>query len=949
MTEPATFARRHRKLSATATGGLTHRLIEVLRANDRRPFAILQSADGSEISLDFRTAMHRGGQWAVVFDRLGVPRHGRVAIALRHSHHLYTCLIGCLMSLRVPAVFALPSPKLAMEAFGHMVSQLLGAVKPDLFITESDIMPALGAVSCRVLLADEAARNLPQLSRYDILLPQRPDPDRTVLLQFSSGTTGLKKGVEITDGGLLWQVDNYAHAIHLTTDDVIVSWLPLYHDMGLIACFMMPLLRGTTVVSLSPFDWIARPSSFLHAATRHRATLAWLPNFAYAHMARSIPDRELGGVDLSSLRGLVNCSESILHRSEQGFLDRFRRYGFRGAALASSYAMAENTFAVTSGGFDGAPRVDHVDRVVLSREGRAITGDSPIVSSGRPLPETDVVTVDAEGNVLPDRSVGEIWVASPALMKGYLGNPKGTAEALVDGWLRTDDLGYLADGQLYVVGRKKDIIIVAGRNLFPEDVEEAVNGVTDVVPGRCVAFAVENDDLGTNELVVIAESRNSEPGARRDLAIRIRSAVAGALDCPVADVRVVDHMWLDKSTSGKISRSRNRQRYLDALAPARLVSSHGVDDDADRVRRCVSTCVPGVELTDDMPLLTGGIIDSLSLAVLLVGLEESFEISLPTPADVGFHRFDSICSIRALIDDVIAERCVTPLKATASIMATKVADFLAGPMDFDLLILGSSTAATLSARTARSLGHRAYNFFVSSCTAVEASCILSFVLSRQRAPLRRLVLGVDVERLASGPDYRLLDVPELTAFLGNVVVTPPSASLAPQHQRGVRMLTLADWKNPYGEGIDRETGDPVYFHSDRRPLIGAARVDERRYSDGLSEAILRVTRRPPELARPQVRKLFQIVQECRRNGIRLDVVITPVYRRLYDELIARTPYGTYFDQFDKLVTAIGRQGMTLWDFRDVTSFGGDPEDFLDATHCGPTNGDLIIRRILGTP
>jgi len=323
-----------------------------------------------------------------------------------------------------------------------------------------------------------------------------------LFLQFSSGTTGLKKGVAVSAKALLWQVDTYADRIGLREGDRIASWLPLYHDMGLIACFFLPLLRGVPLVAMSPFEWVAHPEMLLDAVTRHRASLAWLPNFAYNLLAARAG--AAAGADLSSLRALINCSEPVLESSHRLFLERFAPVGLRREALASCYALAENTFAVTSGGIERPLATE-------TRDGRVL------VSSGRALPETAIRVLDPHGSPLAEGEMGEIAIATPCLFSGYVGNPQETAASLKAGWFHTGDLGFLRDGELFVAGRIKDLLIIGGRNFYPQDVEALVDEVPGVIPGRCVALGVDDAALGTQVLVVIAEARLPEGAARDEL------------------------------------------------------------------------------------------------------------------------------------------------------------------------------------------------------------------------------------------------------------------------------------------------------------------------------------------------------------------------------------------------------------------------------------------------
>ncbi|MCL5995785.1 MAG: AMP-binding protein, partial [Chloroflexi bacterium] len=325
----------------------------------------------------------------------------------------------------------------------------------------------------------------PVVPDFAALGGMRRTPDDLVLLQHSSGTTGLQKGVALSHRAVFNQLDRYAQAIHLGQDDVIASWLPLYHDMGLIASFLMPILKRVPLVLMSPFDWVRAPYKLLQAITRYHGTLTWLPNFAYNFCAQKIRERDLEGVNLASLRAAINCSEPTYWSSHQAFARRFEKAGLRAGALATCYAMAENVFAVTQAGIDAPVTVDEVDQRALLVERVARPVSSPfdasssmaegsrmkMLSAGRPLPNVQVRVLDDMLNDAPERHIGEIALRSDCMLTGYYNRPDLTEKAFHDGWYLTGDLGYLADGELYVTGRKKDLIIVGGKNVYPQDLE----------------------------------------------------------------------------------------------------------------------------------------------------------------------------------------------------------------------------------------------------------------------------------------------------------------------------------------------------------------------------------------------------------------------------------------------------------------------------------------------
>ena len=346
----------------------------------------------------------------------------------------------------------------------------------------------------------------------------------------------------------------------MTAEDTVASWLPLYHDMGLIACFVTPLISGTPIVEISPFDWVTKPALLLESIDAYRATLCWQPNFAYAVLARAVRDEELIDLDLSSVRAFVNCSEPVMAASHDAFSARFAVGHDR---LTACYAMAENVFAVTQSPVGEAPRVDRVCHDTFEREHRAVLSDGgdtiDLVSNGSAIDGVQVRVV-ADGVTCQERSGGEIEIAGDSIFSGYHGRPDLTEAAFSDQWYLTGDLGYLADGELFVTGRAKDLIIIQGRNFYPTDIETAVGELDEIVSGRVVAFGKTDERTGTESLVVLAESDADEDAWGR-LGLEIRKTVAQTFDCTVGAVQILPRRWLIKSTAGKPARADSRQKY----------------------------------------------------------------------------------------------------------------------------------------------------------------------------------------------------------------------------------------------------------------------------------------------------------------------------------------------------------------------------------------------------
>lgn len=506
--------------------------------------------------------------------RAGIAPGEVVILILKHGEALIEAFFGAVLHGAIPSIMPFLTEKLAPDAYRSSLSALFEITKPGAVITYPEFLEEVHQASQvsappTILLSSQVDKvTNPD---FDSLGGQYRQAQDILLLQHSSGTTGLQKGVALSHQAVFNQLESYSQAIHLNPSDVIVSWLPLYHDMGLIAGFIMPILMRVPLVLLSPFDWVRAPYRLLQAITEYGGTLCWLPNFAYNFCAQKIRDRDLQGVNLSSLRAVINCSEPMQWNSHEMFRQRFQPYGLSSAALATCYAMAENVFAVTQGGIERTVCVDRIDSRALLQDqmARPCTEDEraiKMVSAGRPLGNTRLRILDLNGSELPERHIGEIALQSDCMLTGYYNRPGLTAKAFRDGWYLTGDLGYIANGALYITGRKKDLIIVGGKNIYPQDLERLANETPGIHPGRVAAFGVFDEQTGTEEAVLLAEADPSltlESQTIIHLANEIRRRVTASSDIALRYVEIVGKNWLIKTSSGKIARQANRQKYLD--------------------------------------------------------------------------------------------------------------------------------------------------------------------------------------------------------------------------------------------------------------------------------------------------------------------------------------------------------------------------------------------------
>lgn len=549
---------------------LAQALLEIARLSPDR-LAIRMLERDHELSLSYHDLLSGAVRFYEAFERLRVERARPLVILLPHGREIVDAFLGAVFYGAVPSILPYLTEKMSPERYRESLQALMRVTDPAALLTyaafrkEAEKAKRGAASSAPLLVVEEIGEGSGDAFFRSRMVPESPDD--LVLLQHSSGTTGLQKGVALTHRALHNQVEHYAEAVQMTDQDVVVSWLPLYHDMGLITGFLMPLMLGAKLVLMSPFDWVRAPQRLLQAVSKERGTLSWLPNFAFNFCAQKIRETDLNGLDLSSWRGVINCSEPVALDSQRQFLRRFRSRGLRSEVLGTSYALAENVFAVTQSRLGEQVPFEMVDRHLFERDhvAKPVSHQKglAILSSGRPIQGTDVQIVDDAGEKLPDRFLGEIIIQSDCLFRGYYQREDLNAQAFREGWFLSGDLGYLAEGNLYVTGREKDLIIVGGRNIYPQDLEAIASSVEGVHPGRVCAFGVYREELGTEAVVMVAESELEGQAARRELKEKVRLEVNRGSDVVLSRLQIVDPGWLFKTSSGKIARAANRSQYLD--------------------------------------------------------------------------------------------------------------------------------------------------------------------------------------------------------------------------------------------------------------------------------------------------------------------------------------------------------------------------------------------------
>ncbi len=534
----------------------------------------LQFSNRADVSLTVDQLLRGANTYACAFSRAGIQPGEVVVLILQHGEDLVYSFWGAILHGAIPAIMPFLTEKLSPERYRADLSALISVTQPAAVVTypefEAELKSALKEVDSvrEVIVTSQVDKNV--TLNFDVLAGFQRKGEDIVLLQHSSGTTGLQKGVALSHQAVFNQLNSYSKSLALNERDVVVSWLPLYHDMGLIAGLIMPILSGTHLVLMSPFDWVRAPYKLMQSVTKYRGTLSWLPNFAYNFCAQKIRDRHLEGVDLSTWRAVINCSEPVRWESHQAFYERFKSYGLRCESLQTSYAMAENVFAVTQSPLGSEPVVVEIDREAFMSKRvvkNPIVGNSSMqmMSSGRPLENVKVKVVDENRNEVAERVVGEIALHSDCMLTGYYHREDATEKAFADGWYLTGDYGFALDGDVFVSGRKKDMIIVGGKNVYPQDLEALTYEVPGVHAGRSVAFGMYNDEEGTEEVVIIAEVDSEDPFEQQKIADAVRAHVTRNSAIALRYVKAVDSKWILKTSSGKTARSANKEKFLAEL------------------------------------------------------------------------------------------------------------------------------------------------------------------------------------------------------------------------------------------------------------------------------------------------------------------------------------------------------------------------------------------------
>ncbi|MBC7002185.1 AMP-binding protein [Photobacterium sp. BZF1] len=555
---------------------------------DRPHLYVYQDADNVE-SISYQTLYQQAQIIASRLQDLGIGPGDTVAIMLPTCNAYFYCFFGILLSRAIPVPIYPPARPSQIE--DHLVrhSKILQNAETKMLITVEQAkglstllklhVPALEhivtAEEIETLSAESVSSEQQQIGKAQL--------GDIAFLQYTSGSTGVPKGVQLTHANLLANIRAMGKAVGATSDDVFVSWLPVYHDMGLIGAWFGSLYHAIPLVIMSPLNFLTQPKRWLWALHHHRGTITAAPNFAYELCVNKIPDTDLEGLDLSSVRHCWNGAEPISPATMKAFTQRFQPYGFTPEAMTPVYGLAESSVGLTFPLNTRTPRVEWVDRQAMMDSGKAVlksgkaTTDKhlnpegsegeqkdinvllehniPLIGLGHPLPGHQIRVVDSQGRELPERQEGELEFKGPSSTSGYYRAPDKTAGLYHGEWLRTGDRALTMEGELFLTGRVKDIIIKAGRNIYPQELESAVSQLDGIRKGCIAVFASANPKTGTEQLVVLAETKLNDEQQKQKLRDEIQNLSINLLGIPTDVVALCPPHTVPKTSSGKIRRS----------------------------------------------------------------------------------------------------------------------------------------------------------------------------------------------------------------------------------------------------------------------------------------------------------------------------------------------------------------------------------------------------------
>lgn len=583
---------RHLKPSPQAAQGLmppeaAATLAQVLQyhaeQNPDRPHIRFYRDDDEGEVLTYGDLYRQASQMGAGLQRFGLAAGESVLIMLATGRDYFITFAGILLAGGVPVPVYPPGRPKQLEE--HLQRHTAIAVN-----AQTRIMITVPAAITFARLMHQGVATLREVvtvtevfaaGRDRLLHPPVLTASSTAFLQYTSGSTGMPKGVVLSHGNLLANIRAMGRAIDISSEDVFVSWLPLYHDMGLIGAWLGSLYFATPLIIMAPLTFLARPLRWLTAISRYKGTLAAAPNFAYELCCQRIDDEDLKNLDLRSWRCAFNGAEAVSPATIRAFTSRFGPCGFKGEAMMPVYGLAESSVGLAFPPLGRLPRFDRISRRRLMDQGRAQPPSNgaddldclELPGCGLPLPGHQIRIVDQNDRELPDRQEGALQFQGPSSTRGYFRNPEQTAALFHGGWLDSGDRGYLSDGEIFITGRSKDMIIKAGRNIYPVELEEAIGAIAGIRRGNVAVFGSRDPESGTEQLVVLAETRKRTPESREQLRVAINTVCSDLVGTAPDQVVLAGPNTVLKTSSGKIRRRASRELFEQGLVgkPGRAV------------------------------------------------------------------------------------------------------------------------------------------------------------------------------------------------------------------------------------------------------------------------------------------------------------------------------------------------------------------------------------------
>ncbi len=555
--------------SAKEAATLVEILVEMAKREPKRHHIYFQDEKGNETTITYGDLYDNAKKIAGNIQEYDIEPGDTIAIMLPTSERFFYTFFGILLAGAVPVPIYPPFRPDRIEEYAMREANILKNAQARLLITfhEAQRLSELLQTFITSLKAVITVDNLFKANHpYKEVNISGHMP---ALIQYTSGSTSLPKGVLLTHANLLANIRAAGEEMKVGPSDVGVSWLPLYHDMGLIGAWFICFHHAIPVVIMSPLTFLTRPERWLWAIHYHRGTLSAAPNFAYELCIRRIKPESIQGLDLSSWRLSLNGAEAVNPKTIRNFIEKFSPFGFKPETMFPVYGLAESTVALCFPPLNRAPIIDRINREKFEKEQRAVKAAPEEVNAlefvccGRAIVQHDIKVVDSKGEIVPERTIGHIYFRGPSMMQGYYHQPEATAAITHDGWIDTGDMGYFAEGELYITGRMKDTIIKAGRNLYPEEIEEVTSQIKGVRKGCVIAFGVHDLKQGTEKLIIVVETNEKDEKLRKVIRQEINEKIAVVLGFVPDEVILVRAKTIPKTSSGKLQRSACKQMYLD--------------------------------------------------------------------------------------------------------------------------------------------------------------------------------------------------------------------------------------------------------------------------------------------------------------------------------------------------------------------------------------------------